>query len=69
MQYAKPLTPKAKKLMRLLGPLRLQISLGQSMTKGFGRLELLQEADNLVVIADDQQLYDVGLSTEQDTIS
>ena len=62
------LSRPARKLADQLGPLRLQISLEQPRRSGRG-LELPQQADNLIVVPNDQQLYGVVLATKQDPIS
>ena len=48
--------------------MRLQISLEKPRENNRG-LELPQQADNLIVVPDDQQLHDVVLATKQDAVS
>ena len=60
--------PPARKLASQLRPLHLQISLEKPRENNRG-LKLPQQADNLIVVADDQQLHDVVLATKQDAVS
>ena len=62
------LSRPVRKLVRQLGPLRLQISLEKPRENNRG-LELPQQADNLIVVADDQQLDEIAPSTKQNAIA
>ena len=63
------LSRPARKLADQLGPQHLQISLEQPRRRSGWGLELPQQADNLIVVPDDQQLHDVVLATKQDAVS